>query len=242
MDGEPKLAAITRLDLVAGKVVYPYVSASIPFVLKGYYTNLRAVLLPWFIFGVIILGFIAFIIKKTKNEYLLNQEKYFYEVLFDKYSLPLLLIDENGKILKANEPASKLYGYSKEKMQNMYIYELEGVPKEESERLLTNIIQGDLKRFEFIHVSKSGKKINVEVYVNKLSMEDKTYILYTVFDISEKVLLAKLFDMLKEINTILVSVELESELLNGIAETIIMFDFDYVEIFKVNKKTILNLC
>jgi len=95
--GEPKLAAITRLDLVAGKVVYPYVSASLPFVLKGYYTNLRAVFLPWFIFGVIILGFIAFIIKKTKNEYLLNQEKYFYEVLFDKYSLPLLLIDENGK-------------------------------------------------------------------------------------------------------------------------------------------------
>jgi PAS domain S-box-containing protein len=241
IDGEPKLAAITRLDLVAGKVVYPYVSASIPFVLKGYYTNLRTVFLSWFIFGVVILGFIAFIIKKTKNEYLLNQEKYFYEVLFDKYSLPLLLIDENGKILKANEPASKLYGYSKEEIQNMYIYELEGGPKEESERLLTNIIQGDLKRFEFIHVSKSGKKINVEVYVNKLSMEDKTYILYTVFDISEKVLLAKLFDMLKEINTILISVELESELLNGIAETIIMFDFDYVEIFKVKQKDNLEL-
>ena len=122
-----------------------------------------------------------------------------------------------------------------------YIYELEGVPKEESERLLTNIIHGDLKRFEFIHVAKSGKKINVEVYLNKLSMEDKTYILYTVFDISEKVLLAKLFDMLKEINTILVSVELESELLNGIAETIIMFDFDYVEIFKVKQKDNLEL-
>ncbi|AEF19761.1 MULTISPECIES: EAL domain-containing protein [unclassified Hydrogenobaculum] len=241
IDGEPKLAAITRLDLVVGKVIYPYVSASIPFVLKGYYTNLRAVFLSWFIFGVVILGFIAFIIKKTKNEYLLNQEKYFYEVLFDKYSLPLLLIDENGKILKANEPASKLYGYSKEEIQNMYIYELEGGPKEESERLLTNIIQGDLKRFEFIHVSKSGKKINVEVYVNKLSMEDKTYILYTVFDISEKVLLAKLFDMLKKINTILVSVELESELLSGIAETIIMFDFDYVEIFKVKQKDNLEL-
>jgi hypothetical protein len=107
--------------------------------------------------------------------------------------------------------------------------------------LLTNIIQGDLKRFEFIHVSKSGKKINVEVYVNKLSMENKTYILYIVFDISEKVLLAKLFDMLKEINTILVSVELESELLNGIAGTIIMFDFDYVEIFKVKQKDNLEL-
>ncbi|MFP3206265.1 MAG: EAL domain-containing protein [Hydrogenobaculum sp.] len=241
IDGEPKLAAITKLDLVAGKVVYPYVSASIPFVLKGYYTNLRTVFLSWFIFGVIILGFIAFIIKKTKNEYLLNQEKYFYEVLFDKYSLPLLLIDENGKILKANEPASKLYGYSKEEIQNIYIYELEGVSKEESERLLTNIIQGDLKRFEFIHVSKSGKKINVEVYVNKLRMENKAYILYIVFDISEKVLLAKLFDMLKEINTLLVSVELESELLNGIAKTIIMFDFDYVEIFKVKQKDNLEL-
>ena len=75
IDCEPKLAAITRLDLVAGKVIYPYISASLPFVLRGYYTDLRTIFLSWFIFGVIILGFIAFIIKKTKNEYLLNQEK-----------------------------------------------------------------------------------------------------------------------------------------------------------------------
>jgi len=170
----------------------------------------------------------------------LNQEKYFYEVLFDKYSLPLLLIDENGKILKANEPASKLYGYSKEEIQNIYIWTWRSA-KREIGKIANKYIQGDLKRFEFIHISKSGKKINVEVYVNKLSMEDKTYILYTVFDISEKVLLAKLLDILKEINTILVSVELESELLNGIAETIIMFDFDYVEIFKVKQKDNLEL-
>jgi len=241
IDGEPKLAAITRLNLVAGKVIYPYVSASLPFVLKGYYTNLRTIFLSWFIFGVIILGFTLFIAKKTKKEIFLNQERYFYEVLFDKYSLPLLFLDEDGKILKANEPASKLYGYSKEEIQNMYIYELEGVPKEESERLLKNIIQGDLKHFEFVHFSKNGKKIDVEVYVNKLSIENKTYIFYTVFDISEKVLLAKLFDMLKKINTILISVELESELLNNIAETIIMFDFDYVEIFKVKQKDNLEL-
>ncbi|MGC9143608.1 sensor domain-containing protein [Hydrogenobaculum sp.] len=241
IDGEPKLAAITRADLMAGKVIYPYVSASLPFVLKGYYTDLRITFLSWFIFGVIIFGFTLFIAKKTKKEMFLNQEKYFYDTMFDKYSLPLLLIDQDGKILKTNEPASKLYGYSKEEIQNMYIYELEGVPKEESERLLTNIIQSDLKHFEFIHVAKNGKKINVEVYVNKLSMENKTYVLYTIFDISEKVLLAKLFDMLREINTILISVDLESELLNSVAKTIVMFDFDYVKIFKVKQENILEL-
>jgi len=241
IDGEPKLAAITRLNLVAGKVIYPYVSVSLPFLLKGYYTDLKAILSSWFIFTIILLIFIAFIIKKTTKEILLNQEKYFYETMFDKHSLPLLLIDENGKILKANEPASKQYGYSKEELQNMYIYELEGVPKEESERLLANIIQGDLKHFEFIHVSKNGKKINVEIYINKLDIENKKYVLYTIIDISEKVLLAKLFDMIKEINTILISVDLESELLNSVARIIVMFDFDYVKIFKVKQENTLEL-
>ncbi|GAB6077447.1 sensor domain-containing protein [Hydrogenobaculum acidophilum] len=241
IDGEPKLAAITRANLVAGKVMYPYVSVSLPFLLKGYYTDLKAVLSSWFIFTIILLIFIAFITKKTTKEILLNQEKYFYEMLFDKHSLTLLLIDESGKILKTNEPASKLYGYSKEEFQNMYMYELEGVPKEESERLLTNIIQGDLKHFEFMHVAKNGKRLNVEVHVNRLSIENKIYVLYTIFDISEKVLLAKLFDMLKEINTILISVDLESELLSSVAKTIVMFDFDYVKIFKVKQESTLEL-
>jgi len=212
--------------------LFSYVSVSLPFLFKGYYEELRLFVGTWIGIGLAGLILLYFIFKNLKQKEELEKDKHFYENLFENYQFPLIVIDKEGNIVSANDPASRLYGYTKEEFSNMQLYELENIPKEESLRLISNIFQGLINSFESIHVTKDKRNVNVEIYTNKTTLEGQDYCLLTMIDISEKVILARIFDMLREINRMIISVDLESELLKKTVDTIHMFDFDCVVLLK----------
>jgi len=212
--------------------LFSYVSVSLPFLFKGYYEELRLFVGTWIGIGLAGLILLYFIFKNLKQKEELEKDKHFYENLFESYQFPLIVIDKEGNIVSANDPASRLYGYTKEEFSNMQLYELENIPKEESLRLISNIFQGLINSFESIHVTKDKRNVNVEIYTNKTTLEGQDYCLLTMIDISEKVILARIFDMLREINRMIISVDLESELLKKTVDTIHMFDFDCVVLLK----------
>jgi len=212
--------------------LFSYVSVSLPFLFKGYYEELRLFVGAWIGIGLAGLILLYFIFKNLEQKEELEKDKYFYENLFESYQFPLIVIDKEGNIISANDPASRLYGYTKEELLNMQLYELENIPKEESLRLISNIFQGLINSFESIHVTKDKRNVNVEIYTNKTTLEGQDYCLLTMIDISEKVILARIFDMLREINRMIISVDLESELLKKTVDTIHMFDFDCVVLLK----------
>ena len=212
--------------------LFSYVSVSLSFLFKGYYEELRLFVGAWIGIGLAGLILLYFIFKNLEQKEELEKDKYFYENLFESYQFPLIVIDKEGNIVSANDPASRLYGYTKEELLNMQLYELENIPKEESLRLISNIFQGLINSFESIHVTKDKRNVNVEIYTNKTTLEGQDYCLLTMIDISEKVILARIFDMLREINRMIISVDLESELLKKTVDTIYMFDFDCVVLLK----------
>jgi len=212
--------------------LFSYVSVSLPFLFKGYYEELRLFVGTWIGIGLAGLILLYFIFKNLEQKEELEKDKYFYENLFESYQFPLIVIDKEGNIVSANDPASRLYGYTKEELLNMQLYELENIPKEESLRLISNIFQGLINSFESIHVTKDKRNVNVEIYTNKTTLDGQDYCLLTMIDISEKVILARIFDMLREINRMIISVDLESELLKKTVDTIHMFDFDCVVLLK----------
>ncbi|QQS37227.1 MAG: PAS domain S-box protein [Ignavibacteriales bacterium] len=111
-----------------------------------------------------------------------------YNDFLSKYANDMIfLINEEGKILDANEKACNVYGYSKEEFLTMH----SGDVRIESERTyfeehLKHINEHDGYIFETSHKTKNGKTFPVEVSSRFFQVDGQKYIQAIVRDISER--------------------------------------------------------
>jgi len=105
----------------------------------------------------------------------------------DQFSDSVFWMDNNGMFTYVNDNASKLLGYSKKQLVNMYVWEIDTTyTKENFPEKWKNLKKEKRVVIESQHRSKEGKIIPVEIVANFLIYEGKEYVIAFARDITER--------------------------------------------------------
>ena len=117
----------------------------------------------------------------------LNESESRYNALFaNNYSVSLLIDPDTGRIIDANEAAARYYGYSRDQLTTMAIYDLNRLPEEMVVRNLKRAKNEREKHFLSTHYRADGEKRNVEIYSGPITMQGKPLFYSIIHDITER--------------------------------------------------------
>ncbi|MEO7265314.1 MAG: response regulator [Ferruginibacter sp.] len=131
--------------------------------------------------------------RKNKIHELRESEKR-YNDLFELSPQPMLLFDPgNLKFIQVNKAAIKLYGYTNEEFLHMRLPDIKlekntGYLKKSLEE---NTQANDVYKGIFKHIKNSKEVIDVEIYSNLITIDDKKYRSVIAIDITEKLIKEK---------------------------------------------------
>ncbi|NDV26972.1 PAS domain S-box protein [Desulfovibrio sp. JC010] len=125
-------------------------------------------------------------IRKDSEEALsLSEER--FRSMFEFNSVAMLLIDpENGRILEANNAASRFYGWSVEEMTSFYIGDINVAGHAALRERMKKVVDGEISRFEFQHRLADGRICDVDVYTGPIPLEGKHVVFSSIIDITKR--------------------------------------------------------
>ncbi|MGI6372677.1 MAG: response regulator [Caldicoprobacterales bacterium] len=124
------------------------------------------------------------------------------EISLDRYRLLaqytndiILFMQMDGKIIEANDAAIKAYGYTKEELLSMSIFDLRG--KEDKSVVAEQMVEAEDSGilFESIHYRKDGSSFRVEVSSQGVTIDKERMLLSVIRDITER---SKMIDELRK--------------------------------------------
>jgi len=158
---------------------------------------------PYLIFSFLILFplahtfialFMDFNIKRVKHYYQMISYEKQYRSLFEQNKTVNLLIDPaTGQIVDANKAAIDKYGFSYEEFIQKNVADINELTHEEILYEMQRAKKNEKKYFEFIHRTKDGHKMNVEIYSGPVTIEDKEYLYSTIIDVTDKEFQRKMY-------------------------------------------------
>ncbi len=152
------------------------------------FKNIFYIYISIFIFMTVfaIIAGMIFINYATKYfENLKNSNNIFQSIFKDNSSI-MILVDENGKIIDANDSAVDFYGYGKEKFITMYNYEFNATPKNELLKYTKQAFNKEKNYFTFTHKTAKGELKKVEVHTSPIDVNNKNYVISIIQDITER--------------------------------------------------------
>lgn len=111
-----------------------------------------------------------------------------YRTLFAVEPDALFIVErENGQILDASEAATEIYGYSREELTKLTVFDLTSEP-EKSRKVLDEIKPGDLVKVAGrAHRRKDGSTFPVDISTRAFSLRGHVVLVASVRDISERI-------------------------------------------------------
>ena len=126
------------------------------------------------------------ITERKKAEKLIQESEARYRFLFQNNRAVIMLLDPNtGNILDANTAACSYYGYTREKMLNLNIADINILPKEQIIEGLKQEKFRDTNHFFFTHRLSNGVLRDVERYSYPILMDGKKLLFSIVSDITD---------------------------------------------------------
>ncbi|OGR36315.1 MAG: hypothetical protein A2051_01915 [Desulfovibrionales bacterium GWA2_65_9] len=123
--------------------------------------------------------------RKTAEQEKAEREELFQAMFEDNRAMQLLVDPENAAIIDANHAASAFYGYSREELRGLGLGDINILPPERiRDRLDEAKSQGGT--FRFVHRLKDGSLRDVEVRSGPFRAAEKTLVLSTIQDITER--------------------------------------------------------
>jgi diguanylate cyclase (GGDEF)-like protein/PAS domain S-box-containing protein/putative nucleotidyltransferase with HDIG domain len=135
-------------------------------------------------------------VSARKNLEIKEQEELaMLRTLINSHKAVMIFINpDNGKIMDANPAACTFYGYSKEELLQLRIHDINMLPLERVDQLVSDVKEASQEFFTFPHRLKSGEIRMVHVYSSPIKINEKTILYSIIFDVTDKEL------ALKEIN------------------------------------------
>jgi len=110
-----------------------------------------------------------------------------YDGIFHNHHTIMLLIDpESGGILDANPPACSFYGYTREKLISLKVFELNTMPETQVRKEMHHAAEGKKTRFAFRHRLANGAVRDVEVQSGPIEVEGRELLFSVIHDVSER--------------------------------------------------------
>ena len=115
-----------------------------------------------------------------------------HENQFKNYMLyntaPMLVIDTTNKnIVFANHAASELYGYNKDELLNLKIYDIQTISKKEIDNKMETTIKSNSKEFLFKHRKKDNSIIDVKINASHINNENNTNMVLIIHDMTQEI-------------------------------------------------------
>lgn len=118
---------------------------------------------------------------------MLKESEKKFRNLFEKHSTVKLIIDpENGNIVEENEAVEKIYGWSKDKLLNMNISDINILSSEQNKARMLNICQKKLSSFDSKHQTGDNSVKYVEIFSSPIEINGKTFLHSIIHDITGK--------------------------------------------------------
>ena len=127
------------------------------------------------------------ITERIQTEQALRESEERYNALFfNSYSVSLLIDPDTGRIVDANNAAERYYGYSRDQLRSMGIYDLNRQPHDTVVRNLLRAKGEGAKHFFSTHFLASGEKRSVEIFSGPITVQGKTIFYSITHDISDR--------------------------------------------------------
>ncbi|MEN9848336.1 MAG: hypothetical protein RL368_1076 [Pseudomonadota bacterium] len=118
----------------------------------------------------------------------LRQSEELYHQLFECSKAVNLLIDPNdGKIIDANTAAQHYYGYSKLRLRNMFIWEINMLSQEEVQAEMQLAQKEKRNYFRFRHRLATGEVRHVEVHSGPFTASHRVLLYSIVHDVTDRI-------------------------------------------------------
>ena len=113
---------------------------------------------------------------------------FFYYQSFNTNLVPIIIADQNSlKILRMNDSAIRLYGYSHDELQQMELTRLHHPSDIEfALKIYKSIKENRYNRFEIKQLSSNNRIIEVEMFIQLLKTFEGNLMVIIIHDISEK--------------------------------------------------------
>ncbi|MHB0937759.1 MAG: PAS domain S-box protein [Armatimonadota bacterium] len=127
------------------------------------------------------------ITERNRTEAALRASEARFRSLFEDNQAVMLLIDpETGQITDANRAAAAYYGYSRETLLQMSIWQINTLSPDEVRGEMARAKAEERRHFLFRHRLAGGEVRDVEVYSGPVTFTDRTLLYSIVFDITER--------------------------------------------------------
>lgn len=128
----------------------------------------------------------AIALARRINLDLVEREKRYRQMFEDNSSMSYLVDPENGDIIDANNAVARFWGYTLDELRRMSIADINIAPLAETMAALNNPEGSGHEPFKTRHRLKNGELRNVELFVNKLTYQSRTYIYTILHDITDR--------------------------------------------------------
>lgn len=120
-----------------------------------------------------------------KEQVTKNIELERFNVLLQNANDNIMLYDENGKCLDANNKALETYGYTLEEITQLYVSDIRAPEKRSDiKELIAKLKNKEGIVFETLHITKSGKIFPVEISATRIDIDGKVFLQGISRDIS----------------------------------------------------------
>lgn len=123
--------------------------------------------------------------EKAKQKELLASEKKFRSYFEDHEAIQIQFDPESKQIIDANRAALQFYGYTKEEILSLRIYDINALPPQEVDDLAKRANDKKQNSFTFPHRLKNGEIRYVQVYSSPIEVGGKKTLFSIIHDITE---------------------------------------------------------
>ncbi|MEE9934433.1 MAG: PAS domain S-box protein, partial [Deltaproteobacteria bacterium] len=134
-----------------------------------------------------VFGNIMDVTDRVRTEEALRESEELFRNLFMHHEAVKLILDpETGSIIDANDAAAKFYGWPREKLLTMKIFEINTLSEAEIRTGLQTVKDQERTRFQFRHRRADGSVRDVEIFSSRIDVKGKALLHSIITDISER--------------------------------------------------------